>query len=993
MKLHLRVTALIFVLCIPTNQSCRIDDVTWTATLAEQDQGSNSNGHDENNTSSLGHNDYDHANHNDTTADARREIALEKENDKSQSTDSHNDSSVGDNNNENTISVETFLIPEIEQQPFITDIIKQLEKLCADPEKRTELEKEMALCIKESNTTWHFNKEEARKKANFIGEILSGALIEKLRNIANGQRVESLLNGQRAIHQIWPWQHKTYQIPPDRRSPEQVFNELLGINIMERVELAVHCNPKYLKLLHKESQLEIKKIIEEYRNYMAMGDSAKFESAYTELRWSIYKSRTIFPSTVSAIAVATAVARHHIHDMQKNHERTTALIEQLTIEKESLAPVLAEYKALTPDNTSLLAAKQLARIQPLERFLQDPNSWCTLALKNHSLTDQGKDVLTLYGMDATAQNKLCTLFGNDLQHAAYDECITAINDVAAQHATSTPLTELETLIIDQALIGCEAVAAGHIKQAYSFTDICWTALECIKGTNENVINSDQQPTSTQPVVPNLFEQHTDMLSSVAQEFVKSCGLTPLNAHEFSAEHQQFFQRSDALLNAVAQAYQDKEISDIAATGTAVLTRTAQELQITGNSDKAQKLLTVAEKKLFNDGYDHTHPIDGYDVIEDLEAELKALQFYYNVGKHAAQQILHNIKNPREFFHRQVDGVKGCAMISTEILNTLALLSCGDPDMNAPIRDHDIVLHAAEQKFDSAAAGIKAVVDHISKMSQPEFERFIGHILGDAIVDTIGMKGLGKLKGIVKDAAMRKLSEIKGATQEMGTAASELSAAEATAATSSAGTGQAAGGKTGRGLIEQVGEGAELAEQNAVKNISRSHHAFNLSEFDSSVGNIEKINEHFESLKKINGALDKDGPLTRFLEYGKKCQSSGSIAAAKGAAYELETALELLHELETLEFAKKVSLVDEATQRIIRTFDIAIATATKYIECKNWYWDKVSPKKINDLQSYIAELDKLAKQNSKLFQFYSKQPIPDFLKNWLLKKNISFIEGL
>ncbi|MCL5875205.1 MAG: hypothetical protein M1114_01910 [Candidatus Dependentiae bacterium] len=291
----------------------------------------------------------------------------------------------------------------------------------------------------------------------------------------------------------------------------------------------------------------------------------------------------------------------------------------------------------------------------------------------------------------------------------------------------------------------------------------------------------QKPVSMQATVPNLFEQQTDTLQPVARQFIENLGLAPLQAHEFGAEHQPFFQQSNELLNKIATAHQSGNMNDITAAGTTVLTRTAQELQINGHSDKAQKLLTVAETK---SRVIYVHPIDGYDIEADFEANLKAIQFCYSVSRHAAQQILHNIKNPREFFSRQVEGIKGWAVISTEILNTLALLSCGDPDMNAPIRGHDIVLHAAEQKFDFAATGIKAVVDHISKMTQPEFERFLGHILGDAVVDTVGMKGLGKLKGIVKDAAMRKLSEIKGATQSASVAIREASVAEA-AATSSA----------------------------------------------------------------------------------------------------------------------------------------------------------------------------------------------------------------
>ncbi|MCL5874900.1 MAG: hypothetical protein M1114_00305, partial [Candidatus Dependentiae bacterium] len=483
----------IFALFIPTNQNClSIDeDVTWTATLVEQNNGSGSWGLDDNNTGSFsqGNDDYSYAN--DIATDTRKEMYLEKENERLQSQGQTHEIDANDLKQNQSVSIETFLIPEIENQPFIKDIIQQLEKLRAMPEERAKLEQERALLIQDINMWWYLGKDEARKKVTFIDEILDGTLIEELKSIENEKSLSGLINKHTILQQLWPWHHKrSFQVPPDKRSTEHAFNELLGINIMQYLELAVFCDPKILaKCLSEKEQLEIKEIIDEYRNYIAQGDRIKLGMAYNNLLWSINESHTIFKNVLSKIAVATAVSRYHTHDMQKNHERTTALKEQLILESESLAQVLTDYKALTPDNASILTTKQLARIRPLKNFLYNPTDWSSLAVRSYSLTDQSKDMLTLYGMDTETQKTLCISFGNDLQHAAYQECITAINDVALQHKESMPLSELETLIIDQALIGCEAAAAGHIKQAYSFADICWTALECIKGAGEGVMDA------------------------------------------------------------------------------------------------------------------------------------------------------------------------------------------------------------------------------------------------------------------------------------------------------------------------------------------------------------------------------------------------------------------------------------------------------------------------------------------------------------------------
>ena len=108
-------------------------------------------------------------------------------------------------------------------------------------------------------------------------------------------------------------------------------------------------------------------------------------------------------------------------------------------------------------------------------------------------------------------------------------------------------------------------------------------------------------------------------------------------------------------------------------------------------------------------------------------------------------------------------------------------------------------------------------------------------------------------------------------------------------------------------------------------------------------------------------------------------TKGNLGTARGAAQELESALKL-HELgeEITNFGLKFEG---------KEFDIV--TKTKLIECKNIDWLKTD---INRFKSLISQQMAIAKKLGKTFEFYSKQPIPSSLKEWLNSKGILFFEG-
>jgi len=162
--------------------------------------------------------------------------------------------------------------------------------------------------------------------------------------------------------------------------------------------------------------------------------------------------------------------------------------------------------------------------------------------------------------------------------------------------------------------------------------------------------------------------------------------------------------------------------------------------------------------------------------------------------------------------------------------------------------------------------------------------------------------------------------------------------------------------------------------------------FNITEYNSSIGNLKKLEMAVKKLKDVKGALGTNGPLRNALKFGKKIYESGKLGTARGAMYELEKALELIEQNEfILEFGKHLKFKTTS-----REFDII--TSKRLIECKNVDWSKMAAQELATKKAQFGSQIKIAKGLGKIFEVHSKKSIPDVLKQWFRKKSIPFIEG-
>jgi len=185
--------------------------------------------------------------------------------------------------------------------------------------------------------------------------------------------------------------------------------------------------------------------------------------------------------------------------------------------------------------------------------------------------------------------------------------------------------------------------------------------------------------------------------------------------------------------------------------------------------------------------------------------------------------------------------------------------------------------------------------------------------------------------------------------------------------------------------EQAATRLELTERTA-EIAGRQGKLISLAEYDTSLGNLKKLEEAVNMFKNNPSAIAKDGPLTKLLECGKASESAGNLATARGAAYELEKAYDLAKAGEEIvEFGKKIHGTHSR-----REFDII--TKTKLIECKNIDWSRYIGEAAQDMKGRIGEQLKIANEIEKPFEFHSKNKVPEVWKKWFEKKCIKLIEG-
>lgn len=167
--------------------------------------------------------------------------------------------------------------------------------------------------------------------------------------------------------------------------------------------------------------------------------------------------------------------------------------------------------------------------------------------------------------------------------------------------------------------------------------------------------------------------------------------------------------------------------------------------------------------------------------------------------------------------------------------------------------------------------------------------------------------------------------------------------------------------------------------------------------DESVGDIKKLQEAIKVFVENSSAICDDGPLTRLLKCGSYSSGIGALNTARGAAYELERGyLLFLRGEKSIVFGIKLPLKRPNSNIIENVFDVDIETTSRIVECKNLNWSMMNPEvlksNIQDIQSSLPELQKLARSLNKDFEFHSRHAIPDLLKKWLIKREITFFEG-
>ncbi|HEV2601040.1 MAG TPA: hypothetical protein VGT41_01960 [Candidatus Babeliales bacterium] len=156
-----------------------------------------------------------------------------------------------------------------------------------------------------------------------------------------------------------------------------------------------------------------------------------------------------------------------------------------------------------------------------------------------------------------------------------------------------------------------------------------------------------------------------------------------------------------------------------------------------------------------------------------------------------------------------------------------------------------------------------------------------------------------------------------------------------------------------------------------------------AELDAAIGDLAKLERAAEAIKNIEGA---EKLLETLYKTGHKGGKVGGLGTARGAAYEIEKAYDLMQKGEEIVEIGKI-LIGSAGRR---EFDIA--TRTKLIECKNIDWAKKVSDPGNKMGGIFGEQAKIARECGKIFEIHSKQPIPGHWKDWFNEKNIIFVEG-
>lgn len=148
----------------------------------------------------------------------------------------------------------------------------------------------------------------------------------------------------------------------------------------------------------------------------------------------------------------------------------------------------------------------------------------------------------------------------------------------------------------------------------------------------------------------------------------------------------------------------------------------------------------------------------------------------------------------------------------------------------------------------------------------------------------------------------------------------------------------------------------------------------------------------EKFKDLPSAFAKEGAIDRL----SRCKAD-DLATIRGSIYELETALKLEQSGEkVIALGEKAYIYSPITEKVVRSLEADIVTVTKVVESKCWDWSKMTPNvldaQIKAFQNSAMKTKHYADCIKKIPEMHSKWPMPNSLKEWLVKKGISFCEG-
>ena len=173
-------------------------------------------------------------------------------------------------------------------------------------------------------------------------------------------------------------------------------------------------------------------------------------------------------------------------------------------------------------------------------------------------------------------------------------------------------------------------------------------------------------------------------------------------------------------------------------------------------------------------------------------------------------------------------------------------------------------------------------------------------------------------------------------------------------------------------------------------IAAAHYEAFIPSLNPALVNIERFREMFDFLKHIPGSFKntatalgnkENGALARILRCGSSLEGQ-ELSTVRGALYEAETAYRIgKYEEEVVELGTKLG-----------NYDFDVVTKTRLIECKNIKWPEYVSERSNGMQSTFGSQLRLAKEQQKIFEVHSKQPVPDDWKQWFISKGIKVVEG-